>query len=680
MSMHSKNNGSQISLYQSPSRIIKDVQEVSKESAAKKVLERRIHELELKLKQQENVIQRYQTQLEESNQETEQIRRQFEDARNDVRQMRLLGEKKDQQIGMLLEENDKVVQLLEVQRNNQGIDNAANTIQQLEQEVRDRFAREKKLSEEIQQYKLKIHSFEDQIKEKNHLIEDLRDKLSHQEKQCSADASLGVLANKRGTEIEILTLQNTELQSQIHNLKSKIQLLLEENSNLQKAIANEKSQENEAKIFSEDRSQEKIKIINDNHQKEISKLMEQHKIEIQVKTDIIDHLKGNLNQYSSKKSQIEELQTVRNSIPKRVAGLSISQSPQGQTNDLQQEYDKLLKKNNQLSEQIFLLQQIKRKDEIINKDKMQQLEKANEKLLETQSINEAKIEELQQKLKQLPTRVREKSIDDLKLRTEQTKLTELDNKVKKLQEKIDQQNLEIKEKNQKINQLQEQVKQAIYEKDNAIQQNKLECAQEVKQVQDQMKMELSNQQKQFNDAQKPYQDQMKTQSIEQQKLKSQAQRYQNEIKTLENRIANLLMENEQIKTQMEKLKVASENLVKDKQGQEMKIQENLREIEVWKEKYVKSVQNCEKQNERVEKEVAKSQGIVIQFKVIQGLKEEINKLNEQLEQIIEQNSTLEEQLSKAQQESRNLRNQLVDGVRRESGSGNKSNGFVKHKA
>ncbi|CAD8143246.1 unnamed protein product [Paramecium octaurelia] len=670
MSMHSKNNGSQISLFQSPSRIIKDVQEVSKESAAKKVLERKIHELELKLKQQENVIQRQQTQLEESNQETQQIRRQFEDARNDVRQMRLLGEKKDQQIGMLLEENDKVVQLLEVQRSNQGVDNAANTIQQLEQEVRDRFAREKKLSEEIQQQKLKIHQIEDQLKDKNHLIEDLRDQLSHQEKQCQADTSLGVLANKRRTEIEILTLQNSELTSQIQNLQSKIQLLLEENSNLQKAIAIEKNKENEIKVHSEDKFEEKIKIINDNHQKEMSKLIEQHKIEIQVKKDIIDNLKANLNQYSSKKSQLDELQTIRNSIPKKVSGVSISQSPQGQTKDLQQEYEKLLKKNNQLSEQNFLLQQMKRKDEIINKDKLQQLEKANQKLLETQSINEAKIEELQQKLKQLPTRLREKSIDDLKLRTEQTKLTELDNKVKKLQEKIDQLNVEIKEKNQKINQLQEQVKQAIYEKDNAIQQNKLECAQEVKQVQDQMKMELQNQQKQFNEAQKPYQDQMKTQSIEQQKLKSQAQRYQNEIKTLENRIANLLIENEQIKTQMEKLKVASENLVKDKQGQEMKIQENLREIEVWKDKYVKSVQNCEKQNERAEKEVAKSE----------GLKVEINQLNEQLEQIIEQNSTLEEQLSKAQQESRNLRNQLIDGVRKESGSGNKSNGFAKHKA
>ncbi|CAK94838.1 unnamed protein product (macronuclear) [Paramecium tetraurelia] len=679
MSVHGNNSGIQIAQHQSPSRIIKEVSDASKELAARKVLERKISELELKLKQQDNLIQRQQSQLEEATQETQQIGRQFEDALNDVRQMKLIGEKKDQQIGMLLEENDKIVQLLEMQRSNQQTD-VTDTIQKLEQQVRDRFLCEKRLNDEIQSQKIKLHQVEDQLKDRNHLIEDLREKLSHREKQCSTDASLGVLANKRAMEIEILTLQNGDLQLKVQDLTSKIQLLLEENGNLQKTIG---TQNNEVKLQQEDKFQRMIKILNENHQKDMLKLKEQHKLEIKEKTDLIQNLKANQSLNNQNNNYVEELKSAKNTISNLQSEMSkLTQSSiksvQGESDDIQQQYEKLLKKNNQLSEQNFLLQQKIRMDEASNKEKISELEKGNEKLLEIQQANEAKIEELQQKLKQLPTKVREKSLSDLKLKVEQTKLTEFDNKIQKLQEKVDSQNQEIKEKTQKINQLQDQVKQAIYEKDNAIQQIKLECAQEVKQVQDQMKIELQNQQKQFNEAQRPIQEQMKSSSIEQNKLKTQAQRYQNEIKALENRIASkyqsqmidLLIENEQIRTQMEKLKATGESLMKDKQNQELKIQDNLREIESWKEKYVKSVSNGEKQNDRAQKEQAKAE----------GLKEEINKLNEQLEQIVEQNNTLEEQLQQAQQESRNLRNQLIGGVKGESSSGNKSNGLTQPKA
>ncbi|CAD8077111.1 unnamed protein product [Paramecium sonneborni] len=674
MSQHIKNTGSQIALHSSPSRTIKEVSEVSKEIAARKVLEKRILELEIKLKQQENVIQRQKSQLDETSQEAQQIGRQFEDALNDLRQMRLLGEKKDQQIGMLLEENDKVVQLLEMNTSNQSTE-IADTIQKLEQQLKERFINEKRLNDEIQTSKIKLHQVEEQLKEKNRIVEDLRDKLIHLEKQCSSDTSLGVLANKRGKEIEILTHQNNELQLKIQDFSKKIQLLLEENGNLQKAISSEKSRENEAKVILEDKYEQKIKIINEKHQKEIAKMKDQYRCEIQEKIDIIENFKANQNRNNSSPSFIEELKTAKNTISNlqaEVSKLKLSKykSLQGESDDIYQQYEKLLKKNNQLGELNFQLQQKIKKDDISSKGKISDLEKTNQKLLEIQQINENKLEEFQQQQKQVPIRVREKSMDELKLRGEQIKLTELDNKIKKLQEKIDQQNLEIKEKNQKINQLQEQVKQTIYQKDNQIQQIKLECAQEVKQVQDQMKIELINQQKQYNDNQRQIQDQIKNSTIEQQKMKSQAQRNQNEVKALENRIASLLIENEHIKTQMEKLIAIGENMTRDKQCQEMKIQENLKEIEIWKDKYVKSVQNGEKQIERAQKEQARTE----------GLKEEINKLNEQLEQIMEQNNTLEEQLQQAQQESRNLRNQLVDGVRRESGSGTKSNGFNKKKA
>ncbi|CAD8054854.1 unnamed protein product [Paramecium sonneborni] len=672
MSQHIKNTGSQITLHQSPSRIVKEVSEVSKEAAARKMLEKRINELEIKLKQQENVIQGYQTQLNEASQEAEQIGKQFEEALNDVRQMRLLGEKKDLQIGMLLEENDKVVQLLEIKTNNQSTE-FFDTIQKLEQQVKDRYICEKRLNDEIQTSKIKLHQVEEQLKDKNRLIEDLKDKLTHLEKQCNSDTSLGVLANKRGIEIEMLTLQNNEQQLKIQDLANKIQLLLEENGNLQKTIATEKSREYEAQVILEDKFQQKIKIINENHQKEIRKLKDQYQCQLQEKTEIIETLKGNQNLNNSSNSFLEELNLAKSTISNlqsEISTLKQSKYKSGESEDLHQQYEKLLKKNNQLGEQNFQLQQKIRKDEMSNKAKISDLEKANQKLLEIHQINETKLEELQQQLKQVPTRVREKSMDDLKLKGEQIKISELENKIKKLQEKIEQQNLEIKEKNQKNNQLQEQVKQAIYEKDNSIQQIKLECAQELKQVQDQMKVELSNQQKQYNDTQRQIQDQMKKSSIEQQKLKSQALRNQNEVKALENRIASLLIENEQIKTQMEKIKALGENMARDKQTQEVKIQENLKEIEIWKDKYVKSVQNVEKLNEKAQKEQLRAE----------GLKEEINKLNEQLELIMEQNNTLEEQLQQAQQESRAIRNQLVEEVKKESGSGTKSNGSSIQKA
>ncbi|CAD8047454.1 unnamed protein product [Paramecium primaurelia] len=63
MSYHYKNNGSQQTYHASPSQKMQEVYELSREQATRKLLDKKIQELEYKIKQSEIVIQRQQSQL-----------------------------------------------------------------------------------------------------------------------------------------------------------------------------------------------------------------------------------------------------------------------------------------------------------------------------------------------------------------------------------------------------------------------------------------------------------------------------------------------------------------------------------------------------------------------------------------------------------------------------------------
>ncbi|CAD8053575.1 unnamed protein product [Paramecium sonneborni] len=158
------------------------------------------------------------------------------------------------------------------------------------------------------------------------------------------------------------------------------------------------------------------------------------------------------------------------------------------------------------------------------------------------------------------------------------------------------------DKNRKLKLLEEQIKKLEFEKDSQIYNTKLECAQDMKWFQEKLKQEYDQKQQQFQqDEDKPTQDKIKKLTAENNKFQIMLERQNKEIMNMEKKLTEYLILQDELKKNLQEEQQFQNYLKQEKQMIQNQLKNKDQEINDHKDDIIKLSKERQQLREQIEK-------------------------------------------------------------------------------